>query len=1584
MEMFVFPAFNNNFKKRKRTFKCCTNCRTKRIKCSLSKNYESIGCDHCIKVQGTCDLVSTKQIDSNTNNDNNNAPSINNFDSNTDETSNNSITEPKQSTKTRGKKNNKKNLNDKLEISNTNTATIDIKHEEDESDNDDEGLTINIKRSRTSTDFERRSISSTPSINSNSNSTPQPTNGSVNSINIPPSIIPQTTTNNITNNSNSRRKSVRMKKKDSSNISSNQLVSENSELDNNKPHIKNEDQDNYRRQRQNIYSPSDKLSTINNKINNNHITSIGTSGQKSNTSDNTNTSTNNNNNVDVIDDDDSEDEFVDFSDDPTCKVHFVSTADSLMKILNLPFTRKDGSNEIKKSNSVTTFQAMASNFIGTTDATAVFIQVSGGSSNDNDTNGLNGNNNTINGVHSTHSTLSSPSDNTDIISEATGGAIDNELLSSHSCSPDSLHEANTTSGLPDYKVAAWQPKVKKRSVPVATSNSENSNNNNNSGSNSTTNDKNINIHSQPNNTNSSNKSQKKISDNANMNSNGTGISNSNSINNNDTKNSSSSDDDNNTKSKSSIAANQALRDMLGVFVKANERSSDFKNAIHYGPFSLPKSLFGYLQNDCNCFEIGLSKKTQYNLIKLYFKKFNNILPILSEESSLTTFKNNHMPTLILYALILLASRLEGADKILKKDGIVDIHAYDRELEFKVRTMIKFNLDTNRLTLLRTCTLLSLYGGGGGLLPVNYRSDALERSSMDLTTAIHHAFTLGIHHNHYSVEVDTNNKNSKRDTSISKTWWCLFILDRLNCLINSRTMIVNRRDSSLPLPVDKDLNGLVQAAIRLEKVLSFYQPYGDNRSVPKDIDFDVISNVKSLEVLKAEKKNVGAECLRRLIVCITIMFAQKRRYDLLDPTSSNYKQEKAIPDEVYSKAALQILNITSQYLSFLPVITFIPYSISYTLSCFLRLDLKPIKNEDVNSIKHDPNLSEWRYQTVLNFLNSLTPRWWYAGSTYKICSEFLAKLENSNLGRTVSRLILNQPKNELSFKTTNQNQNQNQNTNSSTNYYPDSYSKNTMNINNNNINNNNNYYGYNNNSINPNKNNNTDLVNGNTNTGNNGPNSNGNNFFVNSSNGMQSLPNHQMMNNGGVLNNGENSQMMNNGVQMMNNGYLMNNGTENNLNSNNKNNNNNNTDLYSFNTPNSDNRNFNINNQQNNLRNGDSSILPSLSFLNTPKLQMDQTFTGTNNNNNNNNIVGGKLTRTPNTHLSEFSAFNSPDGHQFTQNALSPQQRFASNVSLTQFLSQYHPQRLEIDMPLQQFANQNHFEFLATSAVKNSNNLGGVTEKDPLDSNNNSNNSSNTNSVNGGNDGVSTDDIRVPSKDDKSKNSPGRTLKSKRIYTDNRDTNFNNRDNNKSNTPGSQNMDVNTANNANSANGAGFNSSSNLLGFQSQSVYPSFSNLYNATGNNYNDNNVNNSHGGFNSKLDSDNSPKSNSNDQLLLLFNELPNITQFFGNNTSNIDYLNMQYQSLNQSMNQPMSQPMNNQTTMNPPQMPQTDIPQSNTVNNQDQIDNGNTNADKTLSSTSENVKDGKSSPVKTKKRGKDEEKHGAHKARSRVSKDK
>lgn len=60
--MFVFPAFNSNYKTRKRTFKCCQNCRIKRIKCEItSSNYEVEGCTNCLKNKLKCNLIKDKR-----------------------------------------------------------------------------------------------------------------------------------------------------------------------------------------------------------------------------------------------------------------------------------------------------------------------------------------------------------------------------------------------------------------------------------------------------------------------------------------------------------------------------------------------------------------------------------------------------------------------------------------------------------------------------------------------------------------------------------------------------------------------------------------------------------------------------------------------------------------------------------------------------------------------------------------------------------------------------------------------------------------------------------------------------------------------------------------------------------------------------------------------------------------------------------------------------------------------------------------------------------------------------------------------------------------------------------------------------------------------------------------------------------------------------------------------------------------------------------------------------------------------------------------------------------------------------------
>ncbi|CAK7903459.1 hypothetical protein CAAN1_09S02388 [[Candida] anglica] len=64
--MYVFPAFDSNYKTRKRTFKCCRVCRTKRLRCTISSSdYETVGCDNCQKSNIFCDLIVSKPSNSN-------------------------------------------------------------------------------------------------------------------------------------------------------------------------------------------------------------------------------------------------------------------------------------------------------------------------------------------------------------------------------------------------------------------------------------------------------------------------------------------------------------------------------------------------------------------------------------------------------------------------------------------------------------------------------------------------------------------------------------------------------------------------------------------------------------------------------------------------------------------------------------------------------------------------------------------------------------------------------------------------------------------------------------------------------------------------------------------------------------------------------------------------------------------------------------------------------------------------------------------------------------------------------------------------------------------------------------------------------------------------------------------------------------------------------------------------------------------------------------------------------------------------------------------------------------------------------
>lgn len=58
----MFPAFDSNYKTRKRAFKCCRKCRNKRIRCVILDNYELKGCDNCEANGLACDLLRSERI----------------------------------------------------------------------------------------------------------------------------------------------------------------------------------------------------------------------------------------------------------------------------------------------------------------------------------------------------------------------------------------------------------------------------------------------------------------------------------------------------------------------------------------------------------------------------------------------------------------------------------------------------------------------------------------------------------------------------------------------------------------------------------------------------------------------------------------------------------------------------------------------------------------------------------------------------------------------------------------------------------------------------------------------------------------------------------------------------------------------------------------------------------------------------------------------------------------------------------------------------------------------------------------------------------------------------------------------------------------------------------------------------------------------------------------------------------------------------------------------------------------------------------------------------------------------------------
>lgn len=239
------------------------------------------------------------------------------------------------------------------------------------------------------------------------------------------------------------------------------------------------------------------------------------------------------------------------------------------------------------------------------------------------------------------------------------------------------------------------------------------------------------------------------------------------------------------------------------------------NALH---FKFLLSFHAFTLNTPGFYEI--SDTDLLHLFEIYFYKVNSVLPIVFEAEFWELYKRNKIPTIIVYAIVLVISRDQLAEPILARSFVHNGATFREnqvrfltELEMKIRQLLMFLPelgDTEKLARLITQLLLSL----------NFKFNKFgnEQSSHDLAECISYAYSLLIHQEFFHVRIAKEGAQ-KKSVYLKHLWWVIFIFDRFNALMNGKAMFIKRLDFNVARPTDMpSLDQLVSLAYTLEDTL----------------------------------------------------------------------------------------------------------------------------------------------------------------------------------------------------------------------------------------------------------------------------------------------------------------------------------------------------------------------------------------------------------------------------------------------------------------------------------------------------------------------------------------------------------------------------------------------------------------------------------------------------------------------------------------------------------------------------------------------------------------------------------------------
>ena len=388
-------------------------------------------------------------------------------------------------------------------------------------------------------------------------------------------------------------------------------------------------------------------------------------------------------------------------------------------------------------------------------------------------------------------------------------------------------------------------------------------------------------------------------------------------------------------------------------------------------------------------EIGafreLPQQTTDALISTYFACFDQILPLFDDGKFLAKLREGSASTFLVQAICLAACKSEDATHYLRlsDDGpVLPPMAFARALYTGLDAAMKADMEPDRVTRIQILALLSLHNDGPG---------GLERASMHLAQALHHAHTIGIH-------IQAHGRHARDHPRL--LYWSLWSLDKLNACIGGRPIMIADRDMDIPRPIldgDKTFQTFavwLSLSDLLAEVIAFYRPTAKHDITGWEDGFPTFEEIAGAKSLEPSHRS------RSSPIPICHLTPTEQQLDILElfynaiailacragnPSTASYKRRVS--------AAARIQEITNaETESPIPGLPLLPYAVSLSLTVAYRVSRNSRPGSERNGAQAD-------LTSRCEILERLSRRWYQAEAMANVGRKALRSLERPLAGGT---------------------------------------------------------------------------------------------------------------------------------------------------------------------------------------------------------------------------------------------------------------------------------------------------------------------------------------------------------------------------------------------------------------------------------------------------------------------------------------------------------------------------------------------------------------------------------------------------------